>query len=1041
MARQYYNITGTNPVAGDQNPATALTRLRNLEAVDRYTGVNLVDPGATISYTNPGASQVDITFASGAIALTETHLIEAPGNYVFYNKTIVLSVDGAIRAGADGVHLYFVNCTIAQDAASGTNPRISTQQATNGGTTDSRVTNGAAAGRSVNFYGCTLSGPQAIQNSTFYISDIFNSTYISYQGRRSILAFAALGGSRAINLTVAGPSDDVVGVVVTYYGIPELFEGFAGSFSQIEATATFGQNQAILIEPNFTSLEAGQRYRMQQDDVVNRAFQIIGPYNPPGNVNDDTITSTDGTPYVWYAPPGGGATESTAGGVINYYGWQSGFFSDLAQEQGIQGVNVRIESNATLNNTTLNGATNGAYSTAISNQSASTVNLTGGAFTHITDYKTGTTGFPVVGTTSQSSVNGTTFTAGQWIDWLRLGVFDLDGYTTNPTTEVAQNFAGQAAPDGCVIAPISLVRNDIYNQFAARYQARGFTHQIITGDNQNGLLGTSEGNQTANSVTSIDTTNYIGANLVGVSVKSQNVSAGQPSISFIAGSPVSINDVRDAYRAGWYEYDYALANGDHTTPAINLVLSNVHTTDYTATAAGITVRANGIARDASNDLFTTDSLGTGDFGGGFLNSHTLTFSGAVTQLGDVVNSSITADSIAFTSFADVSGSTLNSDSITGALGSTFTNGTTATNNRFGTSGTIAFTGLSGSLLDTAVLGVGFTLADGVTVNLTNGGTAVTVFTNNANITGSDGVTIAAVPATATFTHDTNASGGNFAVFARTGDGVAWGSAIFNQTYAPSDPGTSIAKPALTHNITNPTGQYLSLWKPANATTYTRISFVDLTSGISSDTTFTAPTLSIAGEVLSGAAVPANTIAWTSGSVTDSEGTRTQIIGTISNTDTSANRLDNVTSQSVMLSALSEKIYYDLIIANVDTAGFIDLTESRADFIIAASATSTLADGTFLELTSAGAQQGMTAINQSSLTSLSGMLSAQIMGKEGAGGTGVDIQFAAVDIAGNPDGISAPEVRAALVGNQQVILTAVQRGALKAATYSAGSLEG
>ena len=74
MARQYYNITGTDPVAGDQNPATALTRLRNLEAVDRYTGVNLVDPGATVSYTNPGAAQVDITFASGGLNLTDNSL-------------------------------------------------------------------------------------------------------------------------------------------------------------------------------------------------------------------------------------------------------------------------------------------------------------------------------------------------------------------------------------------------------------------------------------------------------------------------------------------------------------------------------------------------------------------------------------------------------------------------------------------------------------------------------------------------------------------------------------------------------------------------------------------------------------------------------------------------------------------------------------------------------------------------------------------------------------------------------------------------------
>ena len=744
MARQYYNITGTNPVAGDQNPATALTRLRNLEAVDRYTGVNLVDPGATISYTNPGSAQVDITFASGGLNLTATHLITQPGNYVFYNKTLVLTVDGAIRAGADGVHLYFVNCTIAQDAASGTNPRISTQQATNGGTTDSRVTNGAAVGRSVNFYGCTISGPQAIQNSTFYISDIFNSTYISYQGRRTVLAFAALGGSRAINLTVAGPSDDVVGVVTTYYGAPELFEGFAGSFSQLEAAATFGQNQAILIEPNFTSLEAGQRYRMQQDDVANRAFQVIGPYNPPVNVNDDTVTSTDGTPYVWYAAPGGGATESTAGGVINYYGWQSGFFSDLAQTQGIQGINVRVESNATLNNTTLNGATSGTYSTAISNQSESTVDLTGGALTQITEHKTGTTGFPVVGATSQSSVNGTTFTAGQWIDWLRLGVFNLDGYTTNPTTEVAQNFLGQAAPDGCVIAPISLVRNDTYNQFAARYQARGFTHQIINVDSQNGLLGTAAGNQTANAVTPIDTTNYIGSSIVGVSVKSQNVLNGQPNMVFPANATVSVNDIRDAYRAGWWAYGYDIANGDHLTPEINLQVNNGLSTDFAAIATNIEVRANGIALDGTNDLFTSSTFGNGQFNGGSLSGHDLTFTGVVQSLGNVTNATISATSIGL-SDASVSSDSTFVGNITNARSTSF-----AENNTFGNQ-TISFTGLTLNQVYSPdeLLGGFFDITDGSTVTLISD-VAIQVESTRSDIAGGSGVQTVLPSATVDF---------------------------------------------------------------------------------------------------------------------------------------------------------------------------------------------------------------------------------------------------------------------------------------------------
>ena len=234
------------------------------------------------------------------------------------------------------------------------------------------------------------------------------------------------------------------------------------------------------------------------------------------NANDATILSTGGTPYVWNV-------SANTGGVVNYYGWQPGFFEDIAQTEGIEGVNLRVETSATLANDSLNTRDSDDFQAGIGNQNAGTVDFTGAALNHIVDYKTANTGLAVVGANTQMATDGSDFTTGQWIDWLRLGVFNAAGYTTAPTTETAQNFLGQSAPDGCVIAPISLVRNSSYNQFNTRFQARSYSHDVEVLDVQNGTVGDADGNQIPNTLSPIDNTQYIASNLTGTRVKTTNV--------------------------------------------------------------------------------------------------------------------------------------------------------------------------------------------------------------------------------------------------------------------------------------------------------------------------------------------------------------------------------------------------------------------------------------------------------------------------------------------------------------------------------------
>ena len=115
-----------------------------------------------------------------------------------------------------------------------------------------------------------------------HVSDVINSSLNAYSNTPALINFGAGGGSRLLNTTLSGPSGHAAGCIITYYGAPDLFEGFRGSFTNLEAPSTFGANQAILVEPNFTSLQAAQRYRMQAGGLPDRCYQAIGPFNPPG---------------------------------------------------------------------------------------------------------------------------------------------------------------------------------------------------------------------------------------------------------------------------------------------------------------------------------------------------------------------------------------------------------------------------------------------------------------------------------------------------------------------------------------------------------------------------------------------------------------------------------------------------------------------------------------------------------------------------------------------------------------------------------------
>ena len=300
----------------------------------------------------------------------------------------------------------------------------------------------------------------------------------------------------------------------------------------------------------------------------------------------------------------------------------------------------------------------------------------------------------------------------------------------------------------------------------------------------------------------------------------------------------------------------------------------------------------------------------------------------------------------------------------------------------------------------------------------------------------------------TYTHQKSPDGGSFALFSRAAQNSPWVQ-VEGTLRAIGDTAVSIT-------IEDAAVEHLSLWKPKNTTTYTHAQYWNhFGSGEpAEDATYTVTTLHIPEEILSEADLPdipgvstwENIVVWEAGE-NELAG---QLTGSFRNTNVEA--LGNGETQVAMRQAMGTNDYFDIIVGDVVTASpkilpstIVADENGRADYIVATSKVTTGCNGDFVELISFdGKQQKITAVSNSSATPLTGVLSAVLMGSNPDFTD--PIEFDAVEVADNPDGISEDEVVNAVStalgvvkANQQVLLTATQRGSVKAATYTAGKL--
>ena len=585
------------------NPATrtagttadALERLRNLEIVSRFDGATIADASNTV-----------LGSTDNFVTISANRNVSTVGVHAVIGKTIFIDGNVTLAANAAGVHFQFFNCSVIY-RPTGTNgtttPPIGTGQNLNSDAIDSRASQGAASTRSVSFYGCSFTvAPTAPANIFLQFGDVMNSTLQWGGGLHTPLPCFNVG-TRAINFTLL--TENVSNTsVLEVYGAPEISEGLVIRNHSIEITGTGAGGatetyQQLYTSPDFTGPGNQQRWRTQDSAQGQSAFQVIGPFNPFNNVlNDTRRTAASDNGVQTFAH-----LRNNTGQVLNYYGWEPGFFADLAQEEPIQNVNARLRTSASLTNTAING-TGGQTSmlTAISNTGSGYNNQSASNKNSQVIYKSDANGLLVADNTAQYSTNGTTFTTG-WIDFLRLRPYNETGATTGGN-ELGVTWFNQSAPDNTIFAPIAQVTGGAYTQYETDIDYRSYSHNVDFAETQNGVIGTAAGNQASSTLSPIDESKTIAS--VNSRIKTTNVDADNlPDLAFNGTTPASLQDISNAVRSAWYQYEFDphYDSGDATFPDAGPFNENTYPLNIVLSATAPTV--------ADNITFAEDGYGIG----------------------------------------------------------------------------------------------------------------------------------------------------------------------------------------------------------------------------------------------------------------------------------------------------------------------------------------------------------------------------------------------------------------------------------------------
>ena len=661
--------------AGEDFTASPLEGLEQGIAVDRFTG-------AAIDFARDDAGRVadfnaifntTVTEVPSIIEVTTNRNITATQNrcYVIEGVDIVYTGDSSIRTNTDGVHIMFVNCreTISGKTNNGANAFSGSQAA--GINTNTTATgredvtyapeNGGAIGdsSSINRYGCDSQLSPLATSSNAFVGDT-NTIQIAgdvigsdiFMGGTNNWTPSIKEGSRFINSyfeNVVGPN------VFVFYGTPSVDRGntYIG-FGFVLGQGATHAGPYLQADPNIDefevlySVQAGTRTGLTAGSNV---AQVIGFTCPPGNDDGSNIPteaiSARGNSYV--------SIQNGGGGCFLYYGFRPSFFDGVGDDRsGIQNVRTRLFSTFAQN------AGQGAANNFQDIPLTTTANRVALAQEYIQEAMTNANGLLVSNRYSRNA--GVLFEDGYY-DYL-----GFNEQTATGSATFGQTFGFvRTAPPNTVFAPMFDLRGagaaaltaSNYVRHALTFDVRSYSHNI---QRHTAVAGNA---LTAGTHYPVEAEIIVGG--VNALVKPQNVhttgaNINQPNITFNAGDSVSLNDIRDAYRAAWYDFDFNITPvlQDPRTDAISITINNDLTSDYVASDESIQVRAAAIARDADNDRFLTDlNINTLNLNSGRISDHQIAVSGNIVSCDGMINMIVSCDGeIQVTSTAVVDATTL-----------------------------------------------------------------------------------------------------------------------------------------------------------------------------------------------------------------------------------------------------------------------------------------------------------------------------------------------------------------------------------------------
>ena len=620
MTRRNFITSGTIPadvaaLDGDQQSRMGY-------AVDRFAAAGntafLVDNAATFAGAYPNLTlSGNVLTVAGEVAVTSTAGI----TYIVTNKTVRFTTsDSRIymdSTTSNGV--YFVNCYIIIEEAVAPADGIQiiggfSNHGTAGTGQTGRgrpfaISGGRGSTSTINAYGCTIMNNAANQAYVSFVDAINTDLVVGSTSPNGTL-IAPPDGGRWFNYSIRHDYQRLGRIQP--YGSPAVSSGVV--FDNMDFRT--GQNEQnvseLLDRPLFPSPIQTSYFDL---NVAIGSGSLTARRNRPAQViGGPALGDLNGA--FGSAP----ATGQTRGGVLTYdaigrtVGGYHNYYADNRRYQTIdpqgelvpaQGLRTRLHVNVAAADTTSRGdPANWSASGALAVDNAS--------HTWICSALTNADGI-YASEYYQSNAAGTLGVAqAGYIDWLRFSQQTAVGQTV-----FGENPFGLTTPEGMFIIPFEKgITVDPANA-VANLRAPSFT---VQGERRAYVLDGTEALTTiahpdARGNIEIPTGTVVLPDISGTVVKQQHVTADNlPNqvafdSEFVANASISINDIRDAYRASWSEF---ATFGDNPRDTLNILFQPTLSTAYEVAdnSNSITVRATNLATTAGDTTTTDLNLGT-----------------------------------------------------------------------------------------------------------------------------------------------------------------------------------------------------------------------------------------------------------------------------------------------------------------------------------------------------------------------------------------------------------------------------------------------